>query len=292
MLLLGVLSYNPSDIPLFRNETGSHNWIGPFGSRTAYGAFMYFGVAGYAIPFCILWIGISTVIRSARRIYPRLFWFLLALFCLAGLVDMNDQFWHGAVERLNIGSPGGLMGEVLAQRTLGYWIGHAGAGIVLVVLLAIASVRMLDLQIVDVAKQLWEWAKNLKIEKPTIEEVFEQKTAGPQPKRTRPRRKPKAEPMAEAEEELPQVDIRKMVADQQKQAEKKAASRPVEVVAEKAKEKPKEAEKSKGEDPAATEFASVDEVGHANYKLPPLDLLDPPVPQSKGMSADEIANTA
>ena len=98
MLLLGVLSYNPADIPLFRNETGSHNWIGPFGSRTAYGAFMYFGVAGYVIPFCILWIGVSTVIHSARRIYPRLFWFLLALFCLAGLVDMNDQFWHGAVE--------------------------------------------------------------------------------------------------------------------------------------------------------------------------------------------------
>jgi S-DNA-T family DNA segregation ATPase FtsK/SpoIIIE len=293
MLLLGVLSYNPADIGLFRNETGSHNWIGPFGSRTAYGAFMYFGVAGYVIPFCILWIGVSTVIRSARRIYPRLFWFLLALFCLAGLVDMNDQFWHGAVERLNIGSPGGLMGEVLAQRTLGYWIGHAGAGIVLIVLLAIASVRMLDLQIVDVAKQIWEWAKKLKMEKPTIEEVFDPKTAEPQPKPRRPRRKPKAEPVAaDAQEKLPQVDIRKLVTDQQKKAEKTAASKSVEVVAEKAKEKPNAAAKTKGEDADAAEFASVDEVGHANYKLPPLDLLDPPVPQSKGMSADEIANTA
>ena len=292
MLLLGVLSYNPADIPLFRNETGSHNWIGPFGSRTAYGAFMYFGVAGYVIPFCILWIGISTVIRSARRIYPRLFWFLLALFCLAGLVDMNDQFWHGAVERLNIGSPGGLMGQVLAERTLGYWIGHAGAGIVFVVLLAIASVRMLDLQIVDVAKKIWEWAKNLKIEKPTIAEVFDQKAAKPQPRRRRPRRTPKAEPVADAEEELPQVDIRKLVADQQKKAEKKAASKPVEVVAEKPKEKPATDATTKGEEGDAAEFASVDEGGHTNYQLPPLDLLDPPVPQIKGMSADEIANTA
>jgi len=292
MLLLGVLSYNPADIGLFRSETGSHNWIGPFGARTAYGAFMYFGVAGYVIPFCILWIGISTVIRSARRIYPRLFWFLLALFCLAGLVDMNDQFWHGAVERLNIGTPGGLMGEVLAQRTLGYWIGHAGAGIVLVVLLVIAAVRMLDLQIVDVSKQIWEWAKNLKMEKPSIEEVFEQKEEMPKPKRKRATRKPKPEPVEETPEELPQVDIRKLVAEQQKKAEETKESKTLAVAAEKQKELSKEAVKAKGADAETAEFPSVDEIGHANYKLPPLDLLDPPVPQGKGMSADEIANTA
>ncbi|MBT8046078.1 MAG: DNA translocase FtsK 4TM domain-containing protein, partial [Pontiella sp.] len=110
MLLLGVLSYNPADIGVFRNVTGSHNWIGPFGARSAYIAFMYFGVAGYVIPFCVLWIGISSVFWSAHKIYPRLLWLVLVLFCLAGLVDMNEQVWHGTVERLNIGTPGGLMG--------------------------------------------------------------------------------------------------------------------------------------------------------------------------------------
>lgn len=127
MILLGVLSYDPGDIGAFRNEPGNHNWIGPLGARTAYAVFMYFGVAGFVIPFCILWIGISSVFRSARKMYPKVLWFVLGLFCLAGLTDMNEQFWMGWVEKLNIGSPGGLLGEVLAQRSLGYWIGHAGA---------------------------------------------------------------------------------------------------------------------------------------------------------------------
>jgi S-DNA-T family DNA segregation ATPase FtsK/SpoIIIE len=293
LLLLGILSYKPSQIAVFNTDPNwASNWIGLFGANMAYLAYMFFGVVGFMIPFCIIWIGVYTVVRSWKKIYPRLLWMILALVCFSGLTDMNIQFWMGAVERLNIGTPGGLVGEVLAQRSLGHWIGHAGAGIVLLVLLVLASVRMLDLHVVDVAKQIWEWAKNLKLEKPTIEEVFEQKEAEPQPKRRRARRTTKAEPVPEAQEELPQVDIRKLVADQQKKAEKTTAAKTAEVMAEKPKEKTKEAAKIKKEDADTSEFPSVDEIGHADYKLPPLDLLDPPVPQGKGMSADEIANTA
>ncbi len=293
MVLLGVLSYKPTQIGLFHsNPDWESNWIGLFGAKMAYSIFMYFGVAGYVIPFSILWIGISTVIWSSRRIYPRLLWLTLGLFCLAGLADMNTQFWMAAVEHLNIGTPGGLMGEILAQRSLGHWIGYAGAGIVLFVLLVIAIVRMLDVHVVDLSRQLWEWAKNFKMEKPSAEEVFEEKTEKPKPKRKRaPRKsKPKTEPaVAEVAEEPSRIDIRKMVADQQKQAEKPEKPRPEIVVAEKAKEK---TTVPKAEDADAEGFASVDAGGHADYKLPSLDLLDPPVPQGKGMSADEIADTA
>lgn len=270
MLLLGVLSYDPSDIKLFSNQPDSHNWVGPFGARTAYAAFMYFGVAGFTIPFCILWIGVSTVLRSARKIYPRLLWFVLALFCLAGLLDMQ-QIWFSTVERLNIGSPGGLMGEMLAQRSLGYWIGYAGAGIVFVVLLSIAFVRMLDLHIIDLCKQLWGWIKTLKMEAPTPEEVMEK------PKRKRAPRKPKVAP-----EPKEDVDIHQIVAAQQAAVKK---PRPVEEkpVPKKSADKPKE--------DAGTPFAALTE-SHTNYRLPTLDLLDPSVPQGKGMSPSDIADTA
>jgi S-DNA-T family DNA segregation ATPase FtsK/SpoIIIE len=277
MLLLGVLSYNPSDVGLFNNQPGSHNWIGPFGARTAYAAFMYFGVAGYAIPFCILWIGVSSVFWSARKIYPRLLWFVLGLFCLAGLLDMQ-QVWHSAVDRLNIGSPGGLMGEVLSQRSLGYWIGPAGAGIVFVVLLAISVVRMLDLHIIDLCRQLWDWIKNLKVDAPTVEEA----TAPSKPKRAL--RKPKPEPQADT----PPVDIQKMIEEQQKAAEARKP-KPVPVVAATAKmdAKPKADE---GSEPQFSPFKE-GEIS-VDYKLPSLDLLDPPVPQGKGMSPTQIADTA
>jgi S-DNA-T family DNA segregation ATPase FtsK/SpoIIIE len=296
MILLGVLSYNPADIGLFTNQPGSTNWIGPFGAKTAYAAFMYFGVSGYVIPFCILWIGVSSVFWSARKIYPRLLWFILGLFCLAGLVDMNEQMWHGAVEHLNIGTPGGLMGEMLAQRSLGYWIGHAGAGIVFIVLLAIAIIRMLDLHIIDLCKQLWEWIKTIKVDAPTAEEVV---ASVEKPKRKRAPRKAKSVVAAEKNKELPQVDIQKMVADQQAATEaKKGVSEKKKAgpVVEKAGwDKPKKEAKikPKSEEASEEQFSSFKE-GEAlvNYQLPSMDLLDPSVPQGKGMSPNEIAATA
>ncbi|MEA2067976.1 MAG: DNA translocase FtsK [Verrucomicrobiota bacterium] len=290
MLLLGVLSYNPADISVFRNEAGSHNWIGPFGARTAYAAFMYFGVAGYVIPFCILWIGISSVFWSARKIYPRLLWFVLGLFCLAGLVDMNEQVWHGAVERLNIGTPGGLMGEVLAQRSLGYWIGHAGAGIAFFVLLAISVVRMLDLQFVELCKLAWKKAKGFRLEKPTVEEVFE--PVEKKPKRKRAPRRPKPEADQEPTGDRLPVDIRAMVEERQKAEEKKKKPalkpKPTPVLEKVGRDKPKKEAK-----PGEEGFSgALESEPHAEYKLPSLDLLEPPVPQAKGMSANEVGDTA
>ena len=275
MLLLGVLSYNPADVAVFTNDPGSHNWVGPFGAYSAYALFMYFGVAGYVVPFCVLWVGVSTVLRSARKIYPRLLWFLLGLLCLAGLADMNEQVWMETVSRLNIGSPGGLLGEVLAQRSFGRWIGHVGAGIVFFVLLVLSVVRMLDLHVVDLFARLREWAKALKIEPPPPEDL------APATKPKRKRRKPKKE--AEPAEKDGEIDIQKLIESQQAEAAK--PRKPKKEAPEKPQQKPAPE--------APPEFAAADGgEGHENYRLPPLELLDPPVAQAKGMTPDEIASTA
>lgn len=285
LLLLAVLVYNPLDIALFCNQPSMNRWVGRIGTASAFKLFMYFGVAGYVVPFCILWIGVSATFRSAHKIYPRFLWFLLGLFCLSGLLDMQPV-WYGTVERLNIGSPGGLMGEMLAHRTLGDWIGRAGAGIVFIVLFAVAAIRMLDLHIIDLAKQLWEWIKNLKVEAPSVEEATEK------PKRKRVPRKPKkvAEP---AKKEL---DIQKMLEAQQaaKQAEKaEEPAKPQPVVEKTAWEKPKPRKDARPKSAATEQFAdNIDGKTHTNYQLPSLDLLDPSVPQGKGMEAGEIAETA
>ncbi|MEI6892935.1 MAG: DNA translocase FtsK [Pontiella sp.] len=293
MLLLGVLSYDPADIRAFTNDPGSHNWIGPLGAQTAYACFMNFGVAGYVIPFCILWIGISSVFWSAQKIYPRLLWFILFLFCLSGLVDMNEQFWLGTVERLNIGTPGGLMGEVLAQRSLGLWIGHAGAGIVFFVLLVIAVVRMLDLHVVELGKLLWEKIKTIQLEKPSAEEMFEETEAAVKvitPKRKRVPRKPKSAPKPEpvVAEKAEPIDIKALVEAQQKITKKPAPKPKTTPVALAPK---KEAGSKKG-DPEEGAFSAPLETETHDYKLPPMDLLDPAVPQEKGMTASQVADTA
>ncbi|HEY5621548.1 MAG TPA: DNA translocase FtsK [Pontiella sp.] len=287
MLLLGVLSYNPADISVFQNTPESHNWIGPVGAWTAYLSFMYFGVAGYVIPSCVLWIGVSSVFWSARQMYPRILWFILGLFCLAGLTDMNEQVWLGTVERLNIGSPGGLMGEVLAQRSLGYWIGHAGAGIVFFVLLMISIVRLLNLHVVELGKWIWEKAKSLRMPKPEVEEVFADKKPKARRKTAARKTKPVESPVAEAAP----VNIRELVEKQQQAEAKEPKAAPV--VDKSGWDKSKKETKAKGQS-AEEEFAAHtgDNESHTDYKLPSLELLDPAVPQSKGMSANDVAETA
>jgi S-DNA-T family DNA segregation ATPase FtsK/SpoIIIE len=293
MLLLGILSYKPSQISLFNsNPDWESNWIGLFGAKMAYCAFMYFGVAGYVIPVAMLWIGVTTVIRSARKIFPRALWLTLGLLCLAGLVEMNVQFWMGTVTRLNIGSPGGLLGQVLAERSLGHWIGAVGAGIVFFVFLVISLVRMLDVHVMTVFKQLWEWLKNLKMETPSAEEVFEEKAVPPEPKpkRKRTRREPKPAPepaVAASGDAPPNVDIRKMLEAQQEKTKNPRFKPPA---AGKPQKKPATKVIHTTED--ASDFVALDEAGHVGYALPSLSLLDPAVPQGKGMSSDEIAQTA
>lgn len=292
LLLLGTLSYHPADISFFRNEPLSYNWIGPLGAYAAFLIFIYFGVAGYVLPLCVMWIGISSVFWSATKIYPRVLWFLLALFSLAGLADMNEQVWHGAVERLNIGSPGGLMGEVLAQRTVGYWIGHAGAGLLFLVLLVISVARMLDIELVEVARQLVAWVRERVAagkREDAVESVVglerEQK-----PKRRR-RKKSAVEPETVAEETP--VDIRAMVEAQQQSA--KAKEKAKDSGAKEQEAAPRKSRR-KSEEPTEAEVAAFVATGGEaqarSYTLPSLDLLDPTVVQGKGMTSAQVADTA
>ena len=156
LLLLGLLSYDPLDVKIYTNNTSSTNWIGLFGAYSSCVMLLWFGVAGYTIPFCVMLIGISSSFWSSSKIYPRLLWFLLAIFCLAGLADMNSQFWYSFVDKFETmiyGSLiGGLIGDMLANRTLGYLIGRTGAAIIFFVLFVISLARMLDLQINQLVK--------------------------------------------------------------------------------------------------------------------------------------------
>ncbi len=304
MILLGILTYDPSQIAAFTNHPDwDSNLIGIFGAKTAYAAFMYFGVlAGFCIPLGIIWVGISTLLWSSRKIFPKLLWFTLALFCLAGLADMNEQFWMGWVQKLNIGTAGGLFGEVLVQRSLGYWIGHVGAAIVFFVLFFIALVRLLNIQLAELCKWIWEKIKSIKFEKPSEEEVFEKKREkaaaepAPKPKKKRAVRRPKPKPEPEPELEPapaaaqapPEIDIQAMVEAQQSSAAAKDDAKPA---VKRAAPKPK-AKAKKAEAPAEGEFTATLDTESRDYRLPPLDLLDPSVPQAKGMSAAEVAQTA
>ena len=289
LLFLATLSYNSSDIGLFRNQTTAYNWIGPLGANISFVIFMYFGVAGYIIPWCIMWIGVSSVFWSGSKIYPRILWFILALFSLAGLADMNNQLWHGVVKHLNIGSPGGLFGEVLAQRSIGYWIGNAGAGLLFFVLLIISIARMLDIHVLDLVKNFWSWFLN-QIKK--VKEYKQKKMDSTESPIESFNSNMREEAITEASSTEDQIDIKAMVEAQQINSKEDINKEKIDP--EKSRESKKSQKKTIKEKAEKEDFidSTIELSSDLTYKLPSIDLLDDRVVQGKGMSATQVADTA
>jgi DNA segregation ATPase FtsK/SpoIIIE, S-DNA-T family len=297
MWLLAIISYHPSQIDLFLNDPRpKDNMIGPLGAQTAFFSFMYFGAAGYAIPFALMWIGGMAIFRSGRRVLPRILWFVLALFCLAGLVESSiGAFWFRLKETNNIGSAGGLMGEMMARRSVGAVIGLVGAQLLFWVLLCIAVVRFFSINLIALAKMGYRGLKSLKVKAPDPAELVEKKRPKPIEKKKRPAKK--------ATEKLDSVD--KSVFDlppvsEVQGAEQRAVLAPVGDPEAEPRETSKTKQKAaklkitkEASDAADQSFSSFSEkTNYDNYTLPSVELLDPPVKQREGMSADQISQTA
>ena len=278
LLLLGLLSYDPLDVKIYTNNTSSTNWIGLFGAYSSCGMLLWFGVAGYTIPFCVMIIGISSSFWSSSKIYPRLLWFLLAIFCLAGLADMNSQFWYSFVDKFETGSPGGLIGDMLANRTLGYLIGRTGAAIIFFVLFVISLARMLDLQINQLVKFFVSWFQKLNKDSDIefIENLEPKKsifTRTPKPKTKKP---------------IIQENVKEII-EEPKLVEKKIKKIKKE---EPLNDKKKNKILSSDEKLQASIITPSNNDNSFKYKMPNSDLLDPIVKQEKGMSSSEVSDTA
>ena len=278
LLLLGLLSYDPLDVKIYTNNTSSTNWIGLFGAYSSCVMLLWFGVAGYTIPFCVMLIGISSSFWSSSKIYPRLLWFLLAIFCLAGLADMNSQFWYSFVDKFETGSPGGLIGDMLANRTLGYLIGRTGAAIIFFVLFVISLARMLDLQINQLVKLFLSWFQKLKKDSNAefIENLEPKKNIFPQISKPKTKKSIIQENVKEIIEEPKQI---------KKKSKKIKKEEPL-------NDKKNNKTLSSDEKLQATIITPSNKDNSFKYKMPNSDLLDPTVKQEKGMSSSEVSDTA
>ena len=312
MLLLGMLSYEPSQISCLDSASDwRSNWAGFFGAYMAYWIFIYWGFAGYILPYGMIGIGVKAVLRSEQKIYGKVLWFLLLLFCLSALVQMNAGVWNHLAVKYGIGGiPGGVFGNCLAgeQRSLLSLLGRVGSGVLFLILMGLSIVKLFRINLIHLFRLLWAKVIAFRdavpeetsvVEKEKTPKKKEPKAKEPK-KKKRPLREPKPveaveEPVEVAEqEELPAVDIRKILEEQQALADQRVDKKEAPVLKmpsqkeENAPEPGIEADSGDASDP----FSGVDEGGHEDYRLPPLSLLDPSRPQGRGMSTSEVANTA
>ena len=164
-------SYRPQYVPILQSPAESYSPSGIIGVWFAFGGFMWFGIAGYLIPFALLMGGLLMTLRSYERIWPVWSWLLGAIVGFAGLFEYLSWEWPQRLTAwLNVGSPGGLIGQLLAIRTLGRWIGHAGASIVFIVLLILALLQLTGMHPFTPFIFLWERIKSLMSRKTADEE--------------------------------------------------------------------------------------------------------------------------
>jgi len=183
-------SYRPEYSPVLNSPPEATSPSGFIGVWFAYTGLISLGIGGYLIPFVLLIGSLLMTLRSYERAWPKWSWLFAGLISISSLMEYQGAIWNPLVENLNLSSPGGVIGELLAIRTLGSWIGYAGAGIFFIALLFLSVIQLTRVHpftpFIFVWKQIKAlWARRLE----TVEE--EEEPVAPRPAKTKraPRRK-------------------------------------------------------------------------------------------------------
>ncbi len=267
---LSVFSFSWKDLGYLNSPPASptNNLIGPFGAWFAGIGFSLFGVGGYLMPFILLTGGLMMTLRSYKRIWPTWSWLTAALISIASLCEYQPRLWLTLTDKLNLTAPGGLIGQVLAIRGLGLWIGHAGAGIIFVTILFLSILQLTGMHPFTPFIFLWHQFKKLR----------EQRKEN-------------------AEEEQPEPKPRRAVKTKTPLRHKKGEELFVPPTPKKAPSKPAPKPRAKPLTPPPDDLTNVSVniapgVDASGYQLPPLTILDELPPLSARTSTENTAEKA
>jgi hypothetical protein len=150
LLLVAMLSYNPHDIRsnyVSTEPQPTQNWIGPLGAYIAYAVFFVTGIAGYFLPFLLLFLGLGCFFERFAYLRRRWPWTILMMLSLMGLLDLVG----GWIIISNIRA--GL--NVFAGGVVGKWfydygfklVGMTGAAIIYAMLYFISLLYLTNFQL-------------------------------------------------------------------------------------------------------------------------------------------------
>jgi DNA segregation ATPase FtsK/SpoIIIE-like protein len=273
LLLAALISYSPYDIRFETSSPNLHtrNYIGIVGAYTVWFIFKLIGLAGFFIPLlCIVWgIGILAERLEQRPLfrYSATLLLLCAGASLSGLTAAGDSI--SMIER------GGLTGFFISKILLEYF-GSIGSYIITFMLTALALLVATEFLIVPLTSflflQLWNFLGNFKKEE-AKKKVFK-KAEGFEPG---PRLRPAVK-----------VDKRELRTENLELREKKRDEDVKEKIEERSilpkiqLPKPKLAPKPMLKKPVRIEPRVV-----GDYKLPSLELLKSPPPESERMLGED-----
>jgi S-DNA-T family DNA segregation ATPase FtsK/SpoIIIE len=156
--VLAVFSYDPGDIRVLQSPPNDPpaNFIGPMGAWFAFLIFMGLGVAGYLAPLSFAYIGLVCLFKREGRLWTKVAWSLTTLASVAALLELNAGGWATWRADLNVGSTGGVVGDLLTARSLVLLWGPIGTGILMTGLLLMGLVMMMEVRPGTLLRNAWE----------------------------------------------------------------------------------------------------------------------------------------
>lgn len=268
-------SYRSQYVPFLQSPAESYSPSGIIGVWFAFTGFISFGIAGYLIPFALLMGGLLMTLRSYERIWPVWSWLFGGIVAFAGLFEYLSWTWVDNLARwLNTGSPGGLIGQLLAIRTIGRWIGHTGASIVFIIILILAILQLTGMH--PFTPFIFIWTKVRELIAARKDAKASMREAAP-PVAEKPKRTLRKKVNKQKEEEL-------FVPPVQPKAEAKPEPPP--------KPKLKPIAKPVEEDLSHVTVNIAPGVDESGYQLPPITTLDELPPLEKRTSTENTAEKA
>lgn len=158
LCLLALLSYDPADVSVLHSPPNSPptNFIGPMGAYWAFFLFMGLGIAGYLTPLTLLYSGLVCLFKRVGRIWTKVVWAIVVLVSIAALMELKPEGWARWRSDLNIGSTGGVVGDLLTNRSLVHLWGPIGTGILMTALLILGLVMMAEVRPGALLRHTWE----------------------------------------------------------------------------------------------------------------------------------------
>jgi len=267
-------SYQPEYSSVLNSPAETTSPSGFIGVWFAYTGFAYLGVGAYLIPVVLLIGSLLMTLRSYERAWPKWSWLFAGLISISSLLEYQETLWGGLVETMNLSSPGGVIGQLLAIRTLGQWIGYAGANIFFVAVLFLSILQLTNMHPFTPFAFLWNRIQTLWARRNERAEADE-----PEPEVKRPV-KAKKRTRKKKDEELFTPPTPKAAPQS-----RKPATKPVLKPNKLATPAPKD-------DLSNVSVNIAPGVDESGYQLPALTILDELPPLSKRTSSENTAEKA
>ncbi|QSR84302.1 DNA translocase FtsK [Methylacidimicrobium sp. B4] len=161
LLLLSLVSYRPGDIAYnqWPSQAEVANAIGPLGAYTAFALYSLFGLGAYLIPFLLLTAGMAFSLQARVAWSRKLLWTALFLIAASGLFNVQPYFGSALRARVNIGSTGGFVGELLDRPLLSPALGKTGSQIFLGIACLLLLIILYEAEPIRSLIRMARWAK-------------------------------------------------------------------------------------------------------------------------------------